>query len=368
LHVNQTISQDSPEEKTQHRFLWIDGLRGLAAISVTSFHFYHAGPLYESLSKIFPSTIDFILKHGWLGVEVFFVISGFVIAYSLREAQITFALLCNFTLRRFLRLSPPYWMTIFLVILINFASNLILTDRTTPLPSIDVIVAHAFYLQNILGMDDIVPVFWTLCLEIQFYLVLMILLGISQKLIAKQKTLFQFLTDAVFWGLAVGSVLEAISVGEAMRSFFFPYWYAFFMGVLARWTLEKKAYTIWFWLYIGTITLFLIIRWDDRLFVTLITGLSLYGLIHYQQFQYWFTSDWQQYLGKISYSLYLIHLLTGMRMINIGYRLTGNSSIMSFIWFISALVISIFSAHLFYILIEKPSLYFSRRISLKINS
>lgn len=74
--------------KTQNRLLFIDGLRGIAAISVAGFHFYYGGPLRDPLSKILPAPLCELLEHGWLGVEIFFVISGFIIAYSPRQSRL----------------------------------------------------------------------------------------------------------------------------------------------------------------------------------------------------------------------------------------------------------------------------------------
>jgi hypothetical protein len=360
--VNQSTTQAQPDDKEHRRFRFIDGLRGLAALLVTGFHFYNAGPLHQALSTLFPLPIGLILEQGWLGVEVFFVISGFVIAYSLRETKITLNFLRSFTLRRFLRLSPPYWGSILLVILINYFSNWFLTDRAVPLPTVGVTLAHLFYLQNILGMGDLVPVFWTLCLEIQFYLVFVILLAISQNLIPQKSASFNMLTDFCFVGLAIGSIFLTIEAGSSIRSFFYPDWYTFFMGVLVCWTLQKKTLSIWLWLYVSIITISLIIHWDIRIFATLITGLSIYLFVQYEQLQNWLNSRWQQYVGKISYSLYLIHLLTGMRIINLGYRVTGDSPILALVWFILAIAMSILSAHLFYTWVEKPSLILSRKI------
>lgn len=129
---------------TQNRFLFIDGLRGIAAIAVAGFHFYYGGPLRDPLSKILPAPLCELLEHGWLGVEIFFVISGFIIAYSLRKAHVNLSFFGNFVLRRSLRLDPPYWATIALVIVINYASNFVLKDRSVPIPGLGLIVAHVF--------------------------------------------------------------------------------------------------------------------------------------------------------------------------------------------------------------------------------
>lgn len=119
--------------KTHSRFTFIDALRGLASLSVVIFHI-HAGTVAVAFFAIMPQWLQIILKHGYLGVQVFFVISGFVISYSLRNTKMDFTYLCNFTLRRFIRLSPPYWIAIALTVFVWVLSNVLLPDRVAPLP------------------------------------------------------------------------------------------------------------------------------------------------------------------------------------------------------------------------------------------
>ena len=70
--------------ENKQRLLFIDGLRAFAAIAVVLFHLHAA-----SVSKVFfttiPQPIQIILKNGAVGVQVFFVISGFIVVYSLED-------------------------------------------------------------------------------------------------------------------------------------------------------------------------------------------------------------------------------------------------------------------------------------------
>nr|WP_242042630.1 acyltransferase [Leptolyngbya sp. FACHB-541] len=149
--------------------MFIDGLRGLAAIAVVSYHFYVGSPLRGTLAGIFPKPFILLLEEGRLGVEVFFVISGFVIAYSLRKTAANSQNLKRFICRFLIRLTPSYWVTIFLTVIINLTSNFVITDRIAPIPNLEEVVAHLFYLQNLFKYEQIVPVFWTLCFEVRFY-------------------------------------------------------------------------------------------------------------------------------------------------------------------------------------------------------
>src|SRR5260221_5376724 len=71
------------------RFAFIDALRGIAALGVAAYHIYHYGPLPKAAAAVTPKFLDVALHHGWMGVQIFFVISGVVIAYALRSAPIT---------------------------------------------------------------------------------------------------------------------------------------------------------------------------------------------------------------------------------------------------------------------------------------
>src|SRR5689334_7534503 len=139
------------------RSTFIDALRGIAAFSVACYHIYRYGPLPEAAEKAMPRPLAIWFDHGWIGVQVIFVISGFVIAYSVRDVLITPRYIVRYILRRSVRLDPPYWATILLVLMVHWVFALtfgfdspmdVPTAMKVPL-SWGLIVAHVFYLQDI---------------------------------------------------------------------------------------------------------------------------------------------------------------------------------------------------------------------------
>ena len=128
-----------------------------------------------------PRPLVTLFAHGGLGVQVFFVISGMVIAYSVGDARVTPSYLGRFALRRSLRLDPPYWSVILLFLAMRWAAAGVGHPMGPARPPQQV-WSNVFYLQHILGQDDLVVVFWTLCLEVQFYIVLVLLLGLVQRI------------------------------------------------------------------------------------------------------------------------------------------------------------------------------------------
>ena len=118
--------------------------------------------------RTLPGLITAPLSRGYLGVQVFFVLSGFVIAFSQRDTFVTLRYLGNFALRRSLRLDPPYWATIFAVIALNYVARRAGQSGLEPLPSWPVVLANMAYLHDLLGLQQIVAVSWTLCIECIF--------------------------------------------------------------------------------------------------------------------------------------------------------------------------------------------------------
>jgi peptidoglycan/LPS O-acetylase OafA/YrhL len=99
------------------RFAFVDALRGIAALAVAVFHL-SGGASKQFFSRLPGWVTAGIEWGGHLGVVVFFVISGFVMAYSLKEARPTVAFLSRFLVRRLVRLAPPYWASILLILIV----------------------------------------------------------------------------------------------------------------------------------------------------------------------------------------------------------------------------------------------------------
>src|SRR6478735_8387120 len=81
---------------TKPHYNILDGLRGVAALTVVCFHIFEA----------FATThLDQIINHGYLGVDFFFILSGFVVGYAYDDRWKTMTII-DFMKRRFIRLHP----------------------------------------------------------------------------------------------------------------------------------------------------------------------------------------------------------------------------------------------------------------------
>lgn len=144
--------------RSQQRFLELDALRGLAAILVVLFHCVLSAELWGSV---------FLL--GTAGVDLFFMISGFVILLSIQKVFSA----KQFIINRFSRLYPTYWTVV------SFTFLLIIAEFVFGLPDghIDLVqyLINLTMFQYYFGIIDLDGPYWTMIIEMLFYLFMLVL-------------------------------------------------------------------------------------------------------------------------------------------------------------------------------------------------
>ncbi|MSR58300.1 MAG: acyltransferase [Planctomycetaceae bacterium] len=411
------------------RATFIDALRGIAALSVACYHIFRYGPLPEQAAQVVPGFLQVWFNHGWIGVQVFFVISGFVIAYSVRNAWVTPAFLGNYALRRSIRLDPPYWATIAIVLLVHWVFALkfgfdspmdVPEPMTSPL-SWQLVLAHMLYLQNILESQFVQSIlkmqykfenlsagFWTLCIEVQFYLLYVVGLGIAQRIsnrprpappppIAGQTGPSQSAAPRAVGAVGLLVVFAPIAVlslfwwnlDSATDMWIIHFFCMFFLGCAAWWALDGRVPSRVFWGYVSLLLVRLALDAREAygealldgsttatglgdaaassidLKVALVAGIAVYLLGRAGRLGTTLNYRWLQYLGRISYSLYLIHFPVGHVVTTLGYEHMQVNGTLSPVgaagWLLAALVASFIAAHILYTFVEGPSVRLSSR-------
>lgn len=359
---------------SSRRFEFLDGLRGIAALAVILFHFN--GTLKDHGIFVIPAPIDFLYELGHYGVQIFFVLSGFVIAYSLRNEKISAFFCLQFFVKRSIRLDPPYWLIIALMVGLSFLGNLIFDKKEESLVTSSEVLMNLIYLPDFFRISRILPVAWTLCIEIQFYMCFVLLLLIYQFLMQKiyqnrEVSLHRsFVFHFLFGFFMIFSILQNTSWAllPSIPGLFIPYWYSFFIGCMACWTILNMIHPSVFWIYCAGIASFCLVQESMDALAVLAIVLMIYFVAAMNGLHHALTSWFFQYSGKISYSLYLIHWPIGMKFIDINLRFFGHK-IDSF-WTASLLMmlsfaVTFLAAHVFYYLIESPSLRMSQTIKMK---
>ena len=137
-------------------------------------------PRFQCASSISPtehfgptSFLAPVGAYGWLGVEVFFVISGFIVPYAMLRAGYTLSAWPTFMVKRLVRLEPPYLVSIVVVMLLGIASTMAPGFQGPPIDWTPAQIAgHLGYLNTFLGLPWLNPVYWSLAIEFQFYVLI----------------------------------------------------------------------------------------------------------------------------------------------------------------------------------------------------
>jgi peptidoglycan/LPS O-acetylase OafA/YrhL len=146
------------------RFLNLDALRGISALLVIWQHVSELFILNKTIAArgTFFSDIAETVDFGRIGVMCFFLISGFVIPYSLNRNAV--APVKTFFIRRFFRLYPTYWVSLIAAVALSiflFKADFFLYP----------FLANITMAQGLFGFANIQAVYWTLTVEFLFYLI-----------------------------------------------------------------------------------------------------------------------------------------------------------------------------------------------------
>jgi peptidoglycan/LPS O-acetylase OafA/YrhL len=331
---------------SDNRFCFVDGLRGLASLAVVFFHAYK-GAHIDMLPSGFLATISY----GDLGVAVFFVISGFVIAHSLRDQNLDALGLGKFVLRRSIRLDPPYWIAIAMTLCFSQLASFFVAGSVPVEYSAKQIVAHLFYAQEIIGYPQINLVFWTLCYEFQFYLVFALLLAAGS-------------TKLMVVAFAA-SLLWPLGLAPEIRGLFPNLFYGFLLGVGTYFCWRHPRVRVWFALY--SIIIFTASLVDENRFgIVCVATAALIALVALRGQLATVLKWWPlQFLGLISYSLYLTHNTVSGASFRIWYTLMGHSPTSEAFGLGLTVLACITAAAVMYYVVEKPCIRLSKALPVR---
>jgi len=317
----------------------LDALRGIAAMMVVLFHYTtRYNDLYYHL-YLFPFEI---FRYGFFGVQLFFIISGFVIFMTLARTKLPM----DFVVSRFSRLYPAYWAAIALTFTVVSVFSLPGREK-----DISTALINLTMLQKWMGVEDVDPVYWTLALELSFYAI-MFVLHITR--LIKKIDLICFAWLAL---IAVAHTLEQqleMGIPAVIKiSLLLSHGHFFIAGIFFYKLKSSKENKYLFYLI-------------PCLAVEYYTSGSLVFLLAGYFLVFWaFAKDKLSilaakplvFLGTISYSLYLIHQNLGYVVIRWLYSLGVTSP---FILIPVPIIVALCVASLMQRYVEQPSLNYIR--------
>jgi len=220
--------------KTKIFFANLDGLRFFSFFGVFLFHFYKS--LFDNIKETYPAVYEvgeFLFQNGSLGVNFFFVLSGFLITFLLiKERELTSKInIKNFYVRRILRIWPLYYICLIIGFIIypfvNKLSGIYLEEVANPW-------YYVFFAANfdmmVLSQDPepniptaiTLSVLWSVAVEEQFYLMWPLILGLIS--LRKYKYVFPLI---MLFSLVFRSFYTGFEGGEAGHDYNVRYFHTF---------------------------------------------------------------------------------------------------------------------------------------------
>ena len=322
-------------------------LRGVAALAVCIFHFsLSEGALKSGFFR------DTIAVYGFTGVHLFFIISGFIIPYSMYKKRYELKDIGTFLLKRAIRIEPPYLLSIVLVVVVTYISTLVPLYKGPPFYiSPSALFLHLGYLTAIFDKEWISPVYWTLAVEFQFY----IFTAFFFPLLAHKKTTTALLPLLLLVALYFLQRQYSAKETDIWIQDMVYYCWVFIIGIL----LFRYICGLTSGLVSALLIIICLYMFEQELGVSslILTSFGVLSIVFLKRS--WVLTD---FLGKISYSLYLVHHIIGMKILNLCSRF-HLSDLERVVIFWADIGLCIFVAWIFYLIIEKPSLRWAEQLS-----
>ena len=336
----QLITPGPIVNKPKSHLAILDLLRGIASLGVCVFHYTNGA------FTTFNNPVAYFIGHrGALGVEIFFVISGFIIPYALLRSNYQLKDFKKFMIKGFVRIAPPAYIAMIIFIVVCFMIEyfqVVSYPYAIPI-SWPILLHNLLFSIPFTEYKWINGIFWTLGIEFQFYLLLSLT--------------FPLLRDYKYGILVVGLLLSATNyIPKIPEPTLFHYSTLFTIGI-ATWLLFEKRISITYFAIL--LVIFAAIGIKQVTAPPIIMGLiTAFCILRVK-----FSNPITTFLGNISYSLYLLHIIVGCAIELFLIKLIPVVNLTTVLLCVAICLISaIITAYLFHRYIETPFMKLSSRL------
>lgn len=361
-----------------NKFIFANQLRGLAALSVIISHWfgiYWAMPevvatytLSPVQSEIRSVAFDLVshqyFNFGATGVAIFFLVSGFVIPFSIEKNKPS-----EFLIARFFRIFPTYLIGLIVSLTVVWLSGKFWGKQF--LWNKETIISNAFLYFNMVGLPTVDLINWTLVIEVKFYF----LAALLSTAIIQGKTipLFIFSIFNLIFAWKIKAITDFIGspiINTSIHNLIVDFIYIEYMiiGIFFHYAIKSRISTLKL-IILSVVQLSIFTAtWggggdsnlsDQFPMVTLnyYYGFIIFGVayIFREKFK---PTRWIDWLADISYPLYIIHSLIGYSTI----KFLMHYNYPFFISVIVAMLITSFVAHTIHVFIEIPSTALGKKL------
>jgi peptidoglycan/LPS O-acetylase OafA/YrhL len=308
------------------RMPFVDALKAIASQLIVLHHLAAYGPLSEAVQEMAPDLISWLYDYARIAVQVFLVIGGFLAARSLApRGEPVFANPLGLVWRRYLRLVVPYMAAVTLTILAAAVARRWMIDDSIPdSATFRQWLAHGVLLHSLLDYDALSAGVWYVAIDFQLFalMVFTLWLGRISGLSRTAPALVILLAlAALFW-------FNRDAEWDNWALYFFG---SYGLGAATWWASERSRMVTWLGVIAAVVVAALVVDFRLRIAVALAVALALGFARRTGKLEHWPQSQALDFLGRISYSVFLIHfpvlLLANALFVRLGFEGTTAGAI-----------------------------------------
>ncbi len=285
----------------------VDALKAVACLSIVLHHLAFYGPMSDVAYPLMPALIDLFYQYGRMAVQAFFVIAGFLLAAKFApHGKSTIGNPLHSISQRYLRLAIPYLVALVCAILCAALAREWLTHDSIPAaPTFSQFLPHVFFLQDILGQDALSAGVWYVAIDLQLFAVAAFLLWAAGGIEAAYPTL-RFIGPLAIAMLTAAS-LFVFNRNKALDISALYFFGSYGLGALAYWASRRRHGMTWLAILAAVVAAALLVDFRARILVAGSVMLMLGIARQSGMLERWQMPDCLTWLGRISYSVFLIH-------------------------------------------------------------
>lgn len=219
------------------RLFLLDVLKAFSCVAIVWHHLAFYGPMSDVAQPLAPRLIGWLFDHARIAVQVFFVVSGYLTASQLAPLGAATPLSPGpLILRRYRRLVTPLLAALVLALLAAAVVRPWLAHPSVPgVPTWPQLLAHGLLLQDVLGIEALSAGVWYVAIDLQLYMLAVLLLTLSGRVGQRWPALRQNLAAGLVTLLALLSLLWW-NRQPALDATSLYFWGAYGLGMLAFWS------------------------------------------------------------------------------------------------------------------------------------
>jgi peptidoglycan/LPS O-acetylase OafA/YrhL len=342
--------------QTNSRIPLIDALKAVSCLFIVSHHLAFFGPMSDIAHPLIPGLIDWLYQNGRLAVQAFFVMAGFLLAGKLAPNGVVLPMRpLQAVKQRFLRLAVPYWFA--LIAAIVFSATVIGTlthYEVSTFPTLPQLLANIFMLQDLVHQDALSAGVWYVAIDFQLFTFSVLMLwacGIA----ARRHARLALLPPLAVLAVCMLS-LFILNRNDALDNIWLYFFGSYGLGMLGYWASKRPRGLLWLALLAVMVIAALLVEFRSRIAlagaIMLLLGLARqYPAIGQRP-----VGSVLSYLGRISYSIFLIHYPLCLLVNALFFIYFPQSAAMNVLGMLVALPVSVAGGALFFKYIENGAL------------